>query len=177
MSFKTDNKTRLDRSVTFRSFIALIIVVCSGVAGCTRQQSTSPVDALTQPYMGHALKTIPEDSALKPEYSKFLGTSLRKLNIIDPIKDLDNNLKGGDKKFVGIYGISCAPPGLDENAKGNSFTADQRLEIALGVKCIEGTTDALPDDPQYLDLYQTAWIYAESYNYEYLRRIRKGLVN
>jgi hypothetical protein len=154
-----------------------MFVICVGVAGCKRQQPTPSLDAVNQPYMGRAVTAIPDDSKLVPEYSKVLRASLRKLNIVDPIKDLDDSLKRGDGRFVGIYGYSCSPPGLDETAKGNSFTADQRLEIAHGVKCIEGTSDALPDDNQYLDLFQTAWKYAETYNHEYLRRIRKELVN
>jgi hypothetical protein len=154
-----------------------MFVICVGVAGCKRQQSPPSLDAVNQPYMGREVTTIPDDSKLIPEYSKVLGASLRKLNIVDPTKDLDDNLRRGDGRFVGIYGYSCSPPGLDENGKGSSFTADQRLEIVHGVKCIEGTSDVLPDDHQYLDFFQTAWKYAETYNHEYLRRIRKGLVN
>ena len=165
--------------MTSHPYIALLLVFCSAVAGCRRQQ-TPPnwsVDALNQPYMGHAVATIPDDSKLTPEYSKVLAGSLRKLNIVDPTQDLDDNLKRGDGRFVGIYGYSCSPPGLDESGKGNTITADQQLEISHGVTCIEGTSDVIPDDHQYLDLFQTAWKYAETYNHEYLRRIRKGLVN
>jgi hypothetical protein len=166
--------------VTFRQFIALLLAFCVGVVGCKRQESATSqsLDARIPFYLGQALTIIPDDSHLtRPEYSKVLAASLRKLNVIDPIKDLDNNLSRGDSKFVGIYGYSCSPPGLDEHAIGNSLTADQKLEVSLGVVCIEGTTDALPDDHQYMDLYKTAWMYAETYNHEYLRRIRKGSVN
>jgi hypothetical protein len=136
------------------------------------------LDALNQPYMGHAVTTIPDDSALiRPKHSKTLAASLRILNIADPAKDLDSNLSRGNTRFVGIYGYSCSPPGFDENAKDHDFTADQKLEISHGVKCIEGTGDVIPDDPQYMDLYATAWKYAKTYNTEYLRRIRTGLVN
>ena len=170
----------VDRLVTYHHYIALLLVICAEVAGCKRQESPPnwSVDALNQPYMGHAVTTIPDDSELThPEYSKVLAASLRMLNIVDPTKDLDANLSRGNDRFVGKYGYSCSPPGLDENAKGNSFTADQRLEISHGVKCIEGTSDVIPDDPQYRDLFETAWKYARTYNTEYLRRIRKGRVN
>jgi hypothetical protein len=166
--------------VTYPPYIVLLLAFSVGIAGCKRQESPPnwPLEALKQPYMGHAVTTIPNDSDLtRPEYSKVLAASLRMLNIFDPTKDLDANLSSGNDRFVGIYGYSCSPPGLDESAQGDSFTADQRLEISRGVKCIEGTSDVIPDDPQYRDLYQTAWKYAETYNTEYLRRIRKGLVN
>jgi hypothetical protein len=136
------------------------------------------VDALNQPYVGRAVTTIPDESALThPEYSKVLAASLRKLNVADPTKDLDESLGRGDGRFVGIYGYACSPPGLDQSGMGSNLTDDQKLLRARGVVCIEGTSDVLPDDHQYLDLYRTAWIYAETYNHEFLRRIREGLVN
>jgi hypothetical protein len=103
----------------------------------------------------------------------------RALNIADPIKDLDSNLDRWDTQFVGINGYTCSAPGLDQSAVGPDLaaTADQRLEQSHGVICIDGTGDVMPpDDRQYMDLYQTAWKYAEMYNHELLVRIHSGQV-
>jgi hypothetical protein len=158
----------------------LLLAFCVCISACKRQEPpklNSP-DALAQPYLGHAITVIPEESKLtQPKYTKVLAASLRPLNLSDPIKDLDAHLGRGDTKFVGINGYSCSPPGLDQNATGSELTADQRLQESRGVVCIEGTGDVLPADRQYMDLYQTAWKYAETYNLELLGRIRRGQVN
>ena len=160
--------------VTSRLYAALLIAFYLGASGCKRQESPS-IDAGDRPYLGQAITTIPDDSKLvQPKYSKVLAASLRKLNLVDPTKDLDVNLSRGDNKFVGIFGYTCSPPGLDESGTGQALTADQQVLRSHGVVCIEGTGDVLPPDHQYMDLYQTAWKYAETYNRELLNRIRKG---
>jgi hypothetical protein len=152
------------------------------MAACKRQESPTAqsLDEHDAPYLGNAITMIPDDSKLThPKYSQALAASLRALNIVDPIKDLDAKLGRGDSQFVGIYGYACSAPGLDQSGTGPelTLTADQRLEESHGVVCINGTGDALPpDDRQYMDLYQTAWKYAETYNHELLARIRAGLV-
>lgn len=166
--------------VIYRQYIILSLALCALISACKRESPTAhPPGALDQPYLGQAIKVIPDDSKLtRPKYSKALASSLRKLNIGDPVKDLDANLARGESKFVGIFGYACSPPGLDESGVGPGLTADERLMESHGVVCIEGTSDVLPpDDRQYMDLYQTAWKYAETYNRELLGRIRRGQIN
>ena len=89
-------------------------------------------------------------------------------------------LEQGPPASIGIYRLQARffdgrPDG--QSGIGNSLTADQQLLLYKRVKCIEGTSDVLPNDRQYLDLYATAWKYAETYNKELLRRIRAGTTN
>ena len=166
--------------VISRLYVVLLVAFCVGISACKRQEppTAKALDARDQPYLGQAITTIPDDSRLaQPKYSKVLAASLRKLNLVDPSKDLDVNLSHGDSKFVGIFGYTCSPPGLDESGTGPDLTADERLLESHGVVCIEGTGDVLPPDRQYMDLFQTAWKYAETYNHELLSRIRKGQTN
>jgi len=168
--------------VTFRQYNVLLLALSLVLSACRRHESpgAQSLDQRDQPYFGNAITVIPEDSKLThPKYSQTLAASLRAFNILDPIKDLDANLGRGDSKFVGIYGYSCSAPGLDQSSTGPELklTADQRLEESHGVACIDGTSDALPpDDRQYMDLYRTAWKYAEVYNHELLARIHRGQV-
>jgi hypothetical protein len=104
--------------VTSRLYVVLLVAFFVGLS-CKRQESPTAhaLDARDQPYLGHAITTIPDDAKLaQPKYSKVLAESLRKLNLADPTKDLDVNLSRGDSKFVGIFGYTCSPPGLDESA-------------------------------------------------------------
>ena len=148
--------------------------------GCAREQAPPSTSSAPeeQPTLGRVLSSVPKDEELvKPEYSKILAASLRKLTIANPVADLDDNLRRGNSRFVGIYGYSCSPPGLDQSGMGNALTPDQLLLMSKGVDCIDGTGDVIPDDRQYRDLYETAWHCAEVYNKELLRRIRIAIVN
>ena len=158
---------------------AIVLSIGLMLVGCGRDKPLHQNTPTDLPPFGHALSSIPEDSELsRPDLNKALAGSLRKLNITNPISDVEYNVHNGETDFVGIYGYSCSPPGLDQSGGVDKpLTPDQELLRYKRVKCIAGTGDVIPDDQQYRDLYQTAWVYAESYNRELLRRIRAGLVN
>lgn len=52
-----------------------------------------------------------------------LAATLAKLDLKNPIADLETNLKRHDLRFIGIYGISCDTPGVGE--------ADQKFVFLL----------------------------------------------
>jgi hypothetical protein len=113
---------------------------------------------------------IPSDPELEPA-AQVLANSLRKLNLMNPIADLDGDIQRGDPSFVGINGYTCFAPGID-NFGGT--TDDQKLASSHPTHCMEGTGDVLSG--QLISLQKIAEDYAFTYNRELLRRIRAGLV-
>lgn len=98
-----------------------------------------------------------------------LEATLKKLSINMPATDLDTNLRAGDKRFIGINGIVCGPPGVPE--------ADAIAVVRkFGIRCLEGTSDAV-QGAKRTQLIDHATKYAEAYNVELLRRIHAGSVN
>ena len=96
-----------------------------------------------------------------------LAHTLALLNLSNPSTDLDANLLRNDRRFVGVYGITCSAPGLSDR--------DAPLLTNYGINCLAGTSDA-DEGPEHLSLIEKAHGYAESYNTELLRRIRSGLI-
>jgi hypothetical protein len=113
---------------------------------------------------------IPADSELDAA-SQILAHSLRKLNLTNPLADLDSDMQRGNPGFIGINGYSCFAPGID-NFGGTS--GDQKLASSFPLHCIDGTGDVLSG--QLLPLQKVAEDYAFTYNRELLRRIRAGRV-
>jgi hypothetical protein len=98
-----------------------------------------------------------------------LAATLAKLNLENPLKDLDANLKRGDKRFIGVNGYTCDAPGAAD--------ADQGIVNSprFGLNCLDGTSDVAGSE-EHFRLIQTATEYAVAYNKELLRRIHSGLV-
>jgi hypothetical protein len=96
-----------------------------------------------------------------------LAATLAKLNLENPIKDLNANLKRGDKRFVGLNAYTCDAPGVTG--------ADRQFPNKLGLNCLDGTSDVVGSD-EHLALIEKATAYALAYNKELLRRIHGGLI-
>jgi hypothetical protein len=95
-----------------------------------------------------------------------LRATLKGLALDSPAADLDRNLRGGDKRFIGINGYTCVAPGVAE---------DDVILQTHGVHCLEGTSDAL-EGSKHRELVREAEGYARAYNAELLHRIRAGAV-
>ena len=126
-----------------------------------------------QPQESAALRLNGESSsaALLPQTHQdgtaILASTLSALNLSNPVADLDANLSRGDRRLVGLYGIKCAPPDLNESFDG--------IVARFGVRCLPGTSDAIEND-RHAALMTSAKNYANRYNWELLHRIRGGEV-
>jgi hypothetical protein len=107
------------------------------------------------------------DSETVPGQTEQLSRALEKLDLSNPIADLDASLRAGDKRFVCVFGYAATAPGVSQ--------ADEVTVQRRGMKCIEGTSDALESD-EHERLIGKATNYARSYNLELVRRIRDGIV-
>lgn len=88
------------------------------------------------------------------------------LNIKKPESDLANNLKNGDKRFIGINGYTCVVPGITES---NSV-----LVSAYGIHCLRGTSDAI-DSFEHAQLMSIAIQYAKQYNKLLINNLSENL--
>jgi hypothetical protein len=96
-----------------------------------------------------------------------LGT-MNKLNLTNPIADVEANVARGDKRFIGINGYACDEPGLDE-------AHDRALVDRFHTHCLEGTSDVIGGNLDFA-LLDAAMAYARAYNRELVRRIHGGSV-
>jgi hypothetical protein len=97
-----------------------------------------------------------------------LLATLSKMNLANPIADLDSNLFSGDRRFIGINSYSCAEPGI-----GNG---DHEVVDRFHTHCLEGTGDVIEGSLHWA-LTDAATAYALKYNMELLLRIRTGIVS
>jgi hypothetical protein len=81
--------------------------------------------------------------------------------------DLEANLKRGDRRFVGLNGYTCTAPGVGDD--------DAKLVTQFGLRCFEGTSDAI-EGANHSALLGKAAKYAREYHVELLRRIHARLV-
>jgi hypothetical protein len=95
-----------------------------------------------------------------------LGT-MNKLNLTNPIADVEANIARGDKRFIGINGYSCDEPGVDAH--------DRSLVDRFHTHCLEGTSDVIGGNLDFA-LLEAAMSYARAYNGELVRRIHDGSV-
>lgn len=84
-----------------------------------------------------------------------LKAELSVLNLPAPANDMKQSLNNGDKRFIGICGYACYPPGL----------TDEELDWAkeYGFRIIEGTSDMIEGN-EHAALIGKARVYAEQYN-------------
>ena len=133
--------------MTTQSYLGAILLSLSAVAGACGPAS--------------------DQSAQTPTQATVLARTLASLNLLNPVIDLDANLKRGERRFVGINGYVCTAPGVEEE--------DAQLLRHYGMKCLEGTSDMIEGD-EHESLIRKAEKYAREYNGELKRRIRSGLV-
>ena len=75
----------------------------------------------------------------EPSKLKTLRTTVAGLNLADPEADAVRNFSLGDTRFIGIRDVGCHAPGREGIELGD-------LVKAHGLRCLDGTTDALEDD-------------------------------
>ena len=92
-----------------------------------------------------------------------LKTTIGGLNIGNPEVDVDKNTGNNDFRFICICGLTCYAPGVEKD--------DLTLTKKYGVRCLEGTSDAIESD-EHEKLIQTARIYAEAYNMLLLKKLK-----
>lgn len=93
-----------------------------------------------------------------------LRTTLSCLNLEDPAADAERNFAHGDSRFIGVRDYSCAAPGR-EGMELESLVATH------GLRCLEGTTDAL-EGHEHEALQRQAKAYGIKYNIELARLIQ-----
>jgi hypothetical protein len=89
--------------------------------------------------------------------------AITRLDNADPGKDVDEALRKGDRRFVGIRGLSTYVPGVDK--------FDEHYKVTYGVRIILMARDFVRS-PQLERLNEAAVRYAASYNRLLLARIR-----
>jgi outer membrane lipoprotein LolB len=125
--------------------LAVLITICIALGACSAKNDSETAQAQT----------------------KRLSLALEKLDLSNPVADLDAALRAGDKRFVCVLGYGATAPGVS--------TKDEISLQSRGMRCIEGTSDALESD-EHERLTGKAIAYARSYNLELMRRIRDGIV-
>jgi hypothetical protein len=96
-----------------------------------------------------------------------LKTTLRSLNLREPKKDLIENVKNSDYRFMGVCLYYCYAPGLENQ--------DTDLVEKRGLRILEGTSDNIEGD-QHMKLIGTAMRYAEEYNQGLLEMIKSNTI-
>jgi hypothetical protein len=84
------------------------------------------------------LTSIPDAAATttSSDDAAVLAATLDKLNLENPIADLEANISRGDKRLIGLNGYICWPPDLDKSVNA--------LIHRFGVRFLPGTSDYIP---------------------------------
>lgn len=141
------------------TFVAVVTITLL-IMACARKE-TSPIVKVTDDCPYHSDKGRTGPGTLQ------LLETLSKMNLANPIADLDKNLSSGDRRFIGVNSYSCAEPGIVE---GDLAAVDR-----FHAHCLEGTGDVIEGNLHWA-LTDAATAYALKYNTELLRRIRTGIV-
>ena len=142
------------------TFVSIAIIALL-MAGCTRKEA-SPIATVTDdcPFRSDKGKAGPGTVQLL--------STLSKMNLANPIADLDANLASGDRRFIAINSYACSEPGV---ADGDRDVVDR-----FHSHCLEGTGDVIEGNLHWA-LTDAATSYATKYNTELLRRIRAGIIS
>jgi hypothetical protein len=140
--------------------ILVSIATLALLMACTRKDA-SPITTATNDCPSRS-----DNGKAGPGTVQLLST-LSKMNLVNPIADLDANLAIGDRRFIGINGYSCSEPGV--------AIGDQDVVDRFHSHCLEGTGDVIEGNLDWA-LTDAAMAYATKYNTELLRRIRAGTV-
>ena len=101
-------------------------------------------------------------SGAHPAYAQSQTALLRQtiaaLTLDDPQKDMFAHVKSGDYQAVGVCGIACYAPGLEDQAD-----AQNEIVVKYGLRILRGTSDVIESAEQE-KLTKTARTYAYSYN-------------
>lgn len=100
-------------------------------------------------------------NAEAPSKTAILKTTLASLDLANPTNEAERNFAHGDWRLIGVTDYSCMPPGREGIAL-------EPLARTVGLRCLEGTSDAL-EGSEHERLDQVARLYAIAYN----RRIRQ----
>ena len=92
-----------------------------------------------------------------------IAAQLAKYKNADVATDLQRAWSKGDLRFIGIYGISLSTPGVPD--------ADQGFVHLVGVRPIEGTSDAISSSAQ-MELNDVGSRYATKYNSILFQKIK-----
>jgi hypothetical protein len=144
-----------------RSLLVVSIATIALLTSCTRKETSPILTAANDCPFRH------DNGKVGPGTVQLLST-LSKMNLLNPIADLDANLASGDRRFIGINGYSCSEPGV---ANGDQDVVDR-----FHSHCLEGTGDVIEGNLHWA-LTDAATAYATKYNAELLRRIRAGSVS
>jgi hypothetical protein len=96
-----------------------------------------------------------------------LMAALSKMNLLNPIADLNSNIANGDRRFIGMNSYSCSEPGVK--------AGDQALVDRFHTHCLEGSGDIV-EGQLHFQLMEAATAYASTYNTELIRLIRVGKI-
>lgn len=143
-----------------RPSLLVSIAIIALLTACTRKEA-SPIVTSTIDCPFHS-----DNGKAGPGTVQLLST-LSKMNLVNPIADLDANLATGDRRFIGINSYSCSEPGV--------ANSDQDAVDRFHSHCLEGTGDVIEGNLDWA-LTDAATAYATKYNTELLRRIRAGTV-
>ena len=143
-----------------RLIFVAIVTISLVIIACARKESI-PTVKVTDDCPYHSDKGRAGPGTLQ------LLATLSKMNLANPIADLDINLSSGDRRFIGINSYSCAEPGISD---GDLAVVDR-----FHAHCLEGTGDVIEGNLHWA-LTDAATAYALKYNTELLRRIKTGIV-
>src|ERR1700722_9633278 len=129
------------------------------------------ISACTGKEAGYAAKVAdcpfaPDKGRIGPATLKLLAI-VSKMNLTNPIADLDVDLSRGNRRFIGIVSHGCTEPGIGDG--------DRDVASRFRTECLEGTGDIVEGN-LHRALTDAATSYALKYNTELVRRIRTGKV-
>jgi hypothetical protein len=136
-------------------FVALLLI--SGCNGGAAGQAAKVAECPTATH---------EQGKAGPATVRLLAT-LSKLNLTNPVADLDMDLSRGNRRFIGIAHHGCTEPGLADG--------DREISNRLRTDCLDGTSEVIEGDLQRA-MTDAATDYAAKYNTELIRRMRTGEV-
>lgn len=90
-----------------------------------------------------------------PSWDEVVRQSLRMLEAADPVRDVEQAIREGDLRFIGMMGYALIVPGVDDYG--------QRIWDTNGVRVIKGTSDFIAND-DVARLNELAYEYAKRYN-------------
>jgi hypothetical protein len=137
--------------------LAELFVASLLISGCTGRAADQAANVAVCP-------TAQDQGKAGPATARLLAT-LSKLNLSNPLADLDADLSRGNRRFIGIAHHGCIEPGIADG--------DREISNRLRTDCLEGTSEVTEGSLQRA-MTDAATDYAVKYNTELLRRMRTG---
>jgi hypothetical protein len=139
--------------------LAELFVASLLISGCTERAAEHAAKVADCP-------TAPDRGKAGPATVRLLAT-LGKLNLANPLADLDTDLSRGNRRFIGIAQHGCTEPGIADG--------DRDISNRLRTDCLDGTSEVFEGALQRA-MTEAATDYAVKYNTELIRRMRTGEV-